>query len=1329
MLLAVLLGGILFIGGIKSVSADTIGDVLNNDAMNVVTDSNNLPEVETTTGSYSGAKAGDVWSMYNIPGLGRKHSPTEGSFVKWGYAGWTGAGKMPLSADISDKSGTDAVNATTSAWNDDSENGAASPVAISFLKSSTNHGSAYFSLNYVDKDDLVDFGNDNAVGVSQAWAGQTTTAAQDSQIYNKTGVKSKMKANSAGKNILDTANNQSFNGGYMQATGNVPIKAAIASSSSSPDATMAGDWAVMVRVQVAPGIDAKAFGASVDWNKSYYYLSVDSVTVNGQQKTINFPLQFDHHIYLDPNNSQSFFLKVKGIPFWLRQKAASKRSIPLIGSYTPGYSQLQLQDGNADYVDYLNNRQINASSQTATTLDQLVDSSGNTGTSSVIDDNQLITKDSDGNIQPNFATIAQVGPADDGNILWNIYDAWTTLLGAKSPVYQAGETGKMISLLNAAGNLFINARDTNGRNHSILIILNWLAGAIGEISKYFTQQPFTGSAHINFSFDMSKYANFTNGQTQSLTAGKFFAAPNADGTFNSSNGLGVNDAIKITMYDSSELVDPYEVTKNVDRGDQNSAADSPIRKALHISFADQKSGKTDQSGKTPADYAVIKATDESQLNNMGTPYPTYTNFTSWTGAIVPYDRMHWYDEDSDDTDDKADATFTDTLHSDGILGSDIRNRAATPDPASDGLLANDGSQFNLQTRDAFKNEENNYQPKFANKGILQYAGIIRPQRYANVYQLYDYSKSTPTVDVHVDDYDKDQPKVGATTSPTPASGVNLSGKTITSDLDGQKWHYTGAMNNGAGLPLADASINLRQTFNPTLNLSMQKLIFVPYSKVQGDNHLTQQLGTWRDPLSFVKNDKLLMEFNGFSSEQNAYTDQLGGNTDSHTVTGDWSENNAFNNTAHTSVMNVDDNQNVMPEYQLPVKDNPNDNFFFGDGTLTRDNGGVKLVPGYSLANGVDDTAKDNYFLLLDRETPTNIWYHADKEFLETDGKTKDTVHYLRTTDKLVHVVVNVTHAAGSTTPNQNNMIIRVPKVQKDADHVGATVANFKLTAASTTPTTDNSLNTILSPITGEANVGAWLKDNYTSFSLGFENPPQSFTYEYDYKISDPSDIDNIPLDTDYQDLIMDADNSKGTVTRAVSNGVKFEKLKSANLMHVPSFDFDTHPIPQAKTSYALASSDTATATTKSYFTVQSNNNNTSNWTLFDTLDSFDNADGFSSHDDFTLALGWPKLLNGTQFLDESDMEKADSKLPTDQYTDSNWRYANHYPFDLISNNHQNQLFRLDRTYGDKDNKETDLSRYYTGATLTVPAGETPSITSGKYTANLTYLLSDDGTLN
>ncbi|MFT8845084.1 MAG: hypothetical protein ABF915_13870, partial [Schleiferilactobacillus harbinensis] len=160
LLLAALVGGALIAGSGPQVKAATIGDVLDNSTLSTKLNSSGVPQVVTPTNN--------PWSMYTIPGLGRDRKPTEGSFVRSGYDDWNSTG-MPLSTDVS-AGGTGSVTQTTNDW----KNGVTgSPVAVSFKNTSSDDGKAYFSLNYVNKDDLLDFGSgNNAPAITQAWANQ-----------------------------------------------------------------------------------------------------------------------------------------------------------------------------------------------------------------------------------------------------------------------------------------------------------------------------------------------------------------------------------------------------------------------------------------------------------------------------------------------------------------------------------------------------------------------------------------------------------------------------------------------------------------------------------------------------------------------------------------------------------------------------------------------------------------------------------------------------------------------------------------------------------------------------------------------------------------------------------------------------------------------------------------------------------------------------------------------------------------------------------------------------------------------------------------------------
>ncbi|KRL13376.1 hypothetical protein [Schleiferilactobacillus perolens] len=1250
------------------VEADTVGDTLPNDQLT----KQNVSGLSQVTWN------GSPWNMYTIPGLNREHGVNEGSFVRYGTT-WAGASGTPISSTAS---------GNTDDWNNGKIN---SPVFVQFKKSIPNHGDAFFALNYVDKDNLIDFTDENQAANFLKGGAPNFNSPGDSAVSSKMGFNTTT-------NQPQLTQGQSFDNGYLQATGNVPIFAKVAKSESAVDATMAGDWCVMVKVRVANGIDAKALAASVDWDKSYYYLTVDSIKVpfsSTQLTNINFPLQFDHHIYLD-KDPQVFYLKVKGIPFGMDQNPTTGAS---------RHAQMHLQKGAADYADYLNNRQI--SGGTATTLDEL---GSRNERSTDLNNSNLLTNTSQYGLQPNFSSSNVVGDsvwdpmdgmleefADKASvgILGSIAGAVIRFIGqmsGTSPIYSLGDTGRMISLLNTAiqpSDRPLKKVDYDKSKIPILgpliDVINAIFGGIGQwirttfvnpvltsVAGYFMDNGFSGNAHINFSFDMSKYAAGTDQNEQALTKSRFFAAPNSDGTFNKNAGDS-NDAFQITMFDSSTLVDPY----NTINSDARSGLDDSSALRKHL-----------KAGTTPADYAVI----DSNKIDSGIVYPTYTNFTSWTGAIVPYDRMHW----TDDSTGSQETAFTDTLHSDGKLGSDISNRTATPDPAKDGILANDGQPFTVLERNQFLAQEGGpagttgYQPALDKNGKLTAAGIIRPQRYANVYQLYDYTQSKPTVDVHVDNYAADKPQVQAN------SDQNVTNKSITSDLDGKKWHYTGTLN---GLPMADATIKLKQSLNPTLNLSLNKLLVVTKSQVTGNTSFKSPLGTWRDPLAINGNDSMRLDFSSLSSQQTATTDQLGGDTSTHTVTGDWWNQNTLDGSASNAKMVVD-NGNVTPYYQLPMSADSTSHFFYGVGTLTRSKD-VPVVQNYTLAKGVDGTATDNYYLLLDDDSPSDMWYSADKVFEESNGQT-DTVHYLQTNDKTVHVVVTVKHKTGNKLPTDKNLTVRIPNVQQDAKHVGATAdpTSFKVTSV------DSGNNVTSNQITNDK---GWLADNFTSFNLKFDTVPENFTYEYDYSIANQA---YIPLVTQYKDLI--ANSSR---TLAVSNGVEFNKLKSANLVNVPTLDFGTHNIPTKADTYGLDITNS-----KSSFTVRNNDGNSSSWTLWGTMGPFTSADQLSTHRDFTVDLKQP--ATDPEGAAESGITPT-SGPPTLQWNDNQWRYYNHSPIAMISNQQRVQLYNLDRLHGDKDNKETNLTRYYPNASLTVPANQ---YNASKYTANVTYLLSDDGTL-
>ncbi|MBO3090682.1 hypothetical protein J5F27_01965 [Schleiferilactobacillus harbinensis] len=1307
LLLAALVGGALIAGSGPQVKAATIGDVLDNTTLKLGS-VNNVPTVVTPTG--------DPWSMYTIPGLGRERKPSEGSFVQTGYNynNWAGSNAMPLATDIS--SGNSSVTNTTNDWNNKVT---ASPIAVSFKNSGSGHGQPYFSLNYVNKDDLLDFGSSStAPQVTSDWAGKTTTASDNNQIFNPSGVVSKMKSSdgtTAGTPKLDTASGASFNGGYMQATGNVPISAAVAKSSTLPDATMAGDWAVMVRVKAADGIDAKALAASVDWSKSYYYLTIQSITINILFKNytfyVNFPLQFDHHIYLDPNkNNNDFFLKVKGIPFWTKQIGTADSGILGIGGHDAwddpnGSIQLQLQDGNADSVDYLNNRQINATATdpdtgatgTATTLDKLNGPKTSNKTQTTLNDNALTTTDVNGDTQPKFAIQSHIWLI--GNPLWNIWD----ILGnsGKSPLYNAGATGQMISLLNVAAN-----SPTPERSLGSELIKGFYTG----VASWFTSNTFTGNAHINFSFDMSKYAANTSKDTQALTAGRFFAAPNADGTFNSKTGQASTDAIQITMYDSSQLIDPYSVTKGLDRTDTTTT--SPLRKALHTDQSSQMNAtKAGQAGMTPADYAVINAKNNQDLDSMGTRYPTYTNFTSWTGAIVPYDREHWSDDDSTES-----TSFTDTMHSQGKFGSDLRYRTASPDPANDGVLVNDGSAFKIDKPADFKtNYIDQYTPIFdkTNTAKLTTAGVVKPQRYANVYSLYNYVNGVGTLPSN----NEPVPVYTSTgtggnnlsvtagqevaTKPAVATNAAKGATSVTSSLDKGRWRYTGTMDSGGGaLALADATISLSQPLKPQLTLNGQSPYIVSDAQLNAGGGVTKQLGTWRDPLGLVvqtaQSDNLRGTVSASNTQkQNTNWDSIQNmDTKVHGMSFNAASANVLPDPTQPSTKaggithdDQSDPQAVTFNYKLPWNQSDTSRVYYGQVDLTRA-AAVPLRNSYTLNLGAaDNTATANYLIIRNSETPSTNTYQIKKYFNATGNPT---THLLTTADNGQKIPVKADATVSTAGKNTSQTLsIWVPKV------AGTTIDDLPVVTSA-----DGSTATVTNTTSQQS---TQIQAQYYVYSAQFSKVPANFSYTYAYHVG-TSGVTATAYNQQLVDLVMSSSQLLGQ-----TNAIDFKISQGVNLLHAPNFDFGKNTTPTTAANYKLTDAGKADA----YFEAQENDGlpytNTYTWMLSATMNPFKRSMTDTGYNNFNVILGNPYLdAAGTQ-IDSVDEHRPDvNGLMSDGYSSS-------------------RLFYVD-PMKEPDTQSYDVNsikRYYPNANLTVPP---QIITPGKYTSTVTYTISDNGSI-
>jgi hypothetical protein len=1332
--------GSFFMGSLVSVQADTVGDVFDN-----------TPDINGEV-----PKIGTVpWNTYWVPGIERERSAKEGSFVKWGYDGWAKADPqnrwqktrlyqpMPITKNNKEDGGG-LLN--TADW----ENGVtASPASILFNKDAagnpiTGHGDAFFSLNYVNSPELIDFSRpDLALAFAKSGQGGTPLADnQRNEIFNTQNVTPRTKSD--GKGGITLADGANYNGGFIQATGNVPIYARVAESETTADAIMGGNWGVMVKVTVAPGIDAKSLAATIDWSKSYYFLSVDSINIpfsNIPIKDINFPLQFDHHVYLDPKDPQTFFLKVKGIPFnVLNNNAGGKQN----------QAMLELQNGNADFLDYLHNRQITTgSSPTANTLDKI----GSNAKSNILNDNSvpennpLLKRLPNGDIQPNFqwsstrhdgiwdplpgmlyevAAGTSIRPFSEKGIFGGAgklaNDILTKIAAdvvrgiadfvGHSPVYDTGDTGRMISLVNAnkqPDDRKISNVDFDRIN---IPVLGPLLNIIGEVFKgvgtfirtvfvdpalravtsALMREGFRGNAHVNFSFNVSQYSGSPDKLKTALTEGKLPSAPYNDGKFNLQDGLGgmnKNDPrrapIQITMYGSNQLVDPYRVTWNMER--------KSVGGNLPVSLRQQM-----KAGTSPMDYAVI---DDDKMD-QGVRYPVYTNLSSWTGAIVPYDR-HYYDNKKGN----------DTLHSGGRLSAGYQERTATPDPGLDGILVNHpNSDGTIGYTDPFIN----LSPQPENKK----AGTISPSRYANVYSYYDYESAgegspQPWPDAKGPQRVTDGDKSALAIKVNNPDGVNTDDSKIITSLNDKKWHFEGTMN---GVPLADATVHLHQSLQPSIDLSTNDYLAVHYDEVKDKNRITEPLGYFRDPLgNFAPGGHQLKgTLTSAHSEQKAFSDTFQSTDTRHRIMSNWSEKgNKLAKENDPTRWTLDGKTgNATVKYQLPPEGATQDSLYYGDLKFHRQ-GEVKTVGDYTLKTENEAVAK--HLVFLNHETPDEQWYSLTKQF--ADGSET----YFVTADNQP-ITVNGTakgkEIAAGKYPTQ--MYLMLPKVDGTLLEMPQVPGAQKVEAVS-----------------GQTN------NQFSTYRIIFTVGPKEFTYSYRYSVKDYAQI---PLNVNYRDVLR-----TDTHVMATSNPVHFAEQKNVNLEHVPSLAFGKQFMPSPSgAAYDLPHkrdkdsdpNDDKVGTAEddqrreAYLTVRDHQQGQNSWNVTAALSPFTTNDG-KERRDFRINWQEPAKIKDERFNTE--------RVPDGSYHDPTdtahfpaynpaplryWRYYNHLPAaEMGTDSTPIRLYKLDRLVEPLNPNETpadpfDLTIHYPHAQLIVPknaAGFATPETDSEYAATITYTLS------
>ncbi|QEA31132.1 autotransporter outer membrane beta-barrel domain-containing protein [Secundilactobacillus malefermentans] len=194
-----------------------------------------------------------------------------------------------------------------------------------------------FTLNYVDKTGYVSpDGSTNKSGVSSLTDSSGNIKLNDNQLMSN--------------------GNQAYTGGFLQARGKISIRAVLAKTDGGNLVSnmSSGNYGVMVRVEMPEDVDASAMAKSIVWDQAFMMLQI-SVPIAGSPQ---FPMQFDHHVYLDPDDPHAFFLKVKGIPL-----EHSERYL-----FPSNRSTIKLARFAQDGQDFKNNVSDNGDSITPTEL-------------------------------------------------------------------------------------------------------------------------------------------------------------------------------------------------------------------------------------------------------------------------------------------------------------------------------------------------------------------------------------------------------------------------------------------------------------------------------------------------------------------------------------------------------------------------------------------------------------------------------------------------------------------------------------------------------------------------------------------------------------------------------------------------------------------------------------------------------------------------------------------------------------------------------------------------------------------------------------------------
>ncbi|WP_054777174.1 hypothetical protein [Lacticaseibacillus saniviri] len=1142
-----------------------------------------------------------------------------------------------------------------------------SPIDIQIGNTSTSGDPAqpWFVMNYVDAPKGM-----NYLNFSNPYS--AINLSSNTGLGNVT---PKMNLDEQGRDINNPVlkRGKNYDGGFLNVSGNVPIHAIIRDDADSTDALMQGNWGVMVKVTLPQDVDTMSIANAIAWDQAYFYLAI---TIKAIDFKVNFPLQFDHHVYKDPDDAKSFYLKVKGIPYMI-------------------YNDIVGADNRAWFYP---RKDVDAP-------DMLRNLSVANGTASQL-------------VQLGGETLPDKRWKDYSTYNHSIFPMW----GAAGPVISPNPSNQFSS----ATGLFNSLNPGGGRTQTGLM---WFVQFARQI---LTGSGFDGNANINFNIDISKYNGGTTKQYQPLTRSRLFPSPRADGKFNdttvnSSNVISNQDSskntVKMAMYPSSSLVDPRPNAAT--NYNYKMVSNEPSNMQL----------KENTAGTTPMDFAIVDPSkpkvefpvivNASSWNSFVVPYDnraigTSTDPTTYYKTILPQT------EDIPSITDKT-----------SQVGSTILNRTAQPDFFEDGLFVNTEQQYAganpyQNTSDGAEIPKLDTSPNPEN-GFL---GAVTPKRYTRAYKYFDFTSTALGTEVKPTEITNGDPTGGGkvtfqavektktqidagptsvvipiqpTPPQAPVGGGPLS--KVLGNPSSDVWQLTGTYGN---VPMLPAPLKLDQQRESRIGSSQANNLSIKQTDIaDGKTYPETYEKVWGDPMaSKSMPDKLYLITNGGAKVDLNYTI----NNPVPLETGDIT----FNFTSGTGAPNANGSAGSKLVINVPV--GTNDTYNTYDLVIQPSNFNIATTDGtkayWSAAPG--DSSADHFLLNLFIANDitktvqlTNYFYDNEVDPKpDWSGMTsRASQHFI---DSQANSVVNVT----GKYQNTGNVAM------KDLDLLIPTPTGISLTPESLTVRNSDGTQPAGNPVFTKSTDAP---SGYTRYRYSGANLAAGASIYYSYTMT----VAGSSLAADPTQLISRAVSGPTTALKLLGDStptLSLVKSTGVHLLSVPDFNFAESWHNGVGTNYKLGSSTPTSdvtfttdpsKTTDFLFQYVDGNPQTNDskgkpvdipganpgWSMTGTLSNFksENPKQADPQTEFTINLGRgePMKPNGTYIMPDSYLTD-NGRLDTNIKVGESNKYssepdslvnAEHTANMMTSNNSSSVLYVSDKLFENRYLKPSENSRF------------------------------------